>query len=87
MALSYFSPNISFNLRNTSASPGAIDLPAMYYPHDENDEHLVEDFVDDAVVADTGSTQAAKLTLQVTSLYSCQHHPTIDSVSEAGHPP
>ena len=40
----------------------------MCYPHDENDEHLVEDFVDDAAVADTGPAQAAKLTLQVTSL-------------------
>ena len=67
MAISYFSQNISFNYRNTSESPAAIDVAAMCHPHDENDEHLVKEFVDDAVVADTGSTQAAKLTLQNTS--------------------
>lgn len=55
-------------LPNTSESPAAIDVAAMCYPHDENYEGIVEDFVDDAVVADTGSTQAAKLTLQDTSL-------------------
>ena len=87
MAISYFSRNISFNFRSTSESPAAIDVAAMCYPHDENDEHLVEDFVDHAAVADTGPAQTAKLTLQVTSLYSCQHHPTIDSMSEAGLPP
>lgn len=66
-AICYFPRKVSFNFRNTSESPAAIDVAAMCYPHDENDEHLVEDFVDDAVVADTGSTQAAKLTLQDTS--------------------
>ena len=40
----------------------------MCYPHDEDDEDIVEDFEDDAVVTDTGSTQAAKLTLQDTPL-------------------
>lgn len=68
LAISYFSRNVSFNFRNTSESPAAVDVAAMCHPHDENDEHLVEDFVDDAVVADTSSTQATKLTLQDTSL-------------------
>lgn len=40
----------------------------MRYPHDEDDESIVEDFVDDAVVTDASSTQTAKLTLQNTSL-------------------
>ena len=36
----------------------------MCYPHDENDEGIVENFVDDAVIADTDPTQAEKITLQ-----------------------
>ena len=41
-----------------------MGLPAMCDPHDQNDEGLVEDFVDDAVVADTDPTQAEKVALQ-----------------------
>ena len=48
----------------TSESPAAIDLAAMRYPHDEDDESIVEDFVDDAVVAGADPTQADKLALQ-----------------------
>ena len=36
----------------------------MCYPHDENDEGIVEYFVDDAVVSDADPTQAEKITLQ-----------------------
>ena len=35
--------------------------------YDEDDEHLVEDFVDDAVVTHADPTQAEKLALQDTS--------------------
>ncbi len=67
MAISYFSRNVSFNFRSTSESPAAIDLPAMSDPYDEDDEHLVEYFVDDAVVTYANPTQAEKLALQNTS--------------------
>ena len=63
-----FSRSVSFNFCSTSESPAAIDLAAMCCPHDENDQTIVEDFVDDAVVPDSSSTQTAKLTLQNTSL-------------------
>ena len=36
----------------------------MCDPHDEDDESLVEDFVDDAVVPDADPAQAEKLALQ-----------------------
>ena len=45
-------------------SPVPIGLPAMCDPHDQDDEGLVEDFVDDAVVGDTDPTQAEKVALQ-----------------------
>ena len=36
----------------------------MCDPHDQDDEGLVEDFVDDAVVADTDPAQVEKVALQ-----------------------
>ena len=36
----------------------------MCDPYDEDDEGLVEDFVDDSIVADTNPSQAEKLPLQ-----------------------
>ena len=45
---------------HTSESPATRDLPAMCCAHDEDDEDIVEDIVDDAVVTDASATQAAR---------------------------
>ncbi len=75
LAISYCSRNVSFNFPSTSESPAAIDLPAMSDPHDEDDEDLVEDFVDDAVVTHADPTQADKLALQDTRLRNASEFP------------